>query len=49
MIKIVIDSAIPFIKDVFDNVAFVEYYAGDKISSEIVRDADVLKIGRAHV
>ncbi len=44
MIKIVIDSAIPFIKDVFDNVAFVEYYAGDKISSEIVRDADVLII-----
>lgn len=44
MIKIVIDSAIPFIRNVFDKVAFVEYYAGDKINSEIVRDADVLII-----
>lgn len=44
MIKIVIDNAIPFIKNVFDDVAFVEYHPGDQINSEIVRDADVLII-----
>lgn len=42
MIKIVIDSAIPFIRGVFENVASVEYHVGDKITSDIVKDADVL-------
>ena len=42
--KIVIDSGIPFIKGVFEAYAEVVYAEGRAISSQMVRDADVLVV-----
>lgn len=44
MVKIIIDSAIPFIRGVFEPVAKVEYHDGSNITSDIVKDADALII-----
>ncbi|MFR9636563.1 MAG: 4-phosphoerythronate dehydrogenase [Rikenellaceae bacterium] len=41
-VKIIIDSAIPFIEGVFEPFATVVYVAGSKIDREDVRDADAL-------
>ena len=42
--KFVIDSAIPFIKGIFENYAEVQYCEGESICTETVRDADALVI-----
>ncbi|MDO5442281.1 MAG: 4-phosphoerythronate dehydrogenase [Bacteroidia bacterium] len=42
--KIVVDSAIPFVQGVFEPYANVLYKQGDKISPEDVKDADALLI-----
>jgi len=42
--KIVADSAIPFLKGVFEPYADVNYYPGKEICREYVRDADALII-----
>lgn len=42
--KIVVDSAIPFIKGVFEPYFNVEYYKGAEFSNKIVKDADALVV-----
>lgn len=42
--KLVIDSAIPFVQGVFEPYADIVYRQGDKISAEDVKDADALLI-----
>ncbi len=44
MMKIIIDSAIPYIKGVFEPYAEVEYIAGSNFTAQIVRNADALII-----
>lgn len=43
-LKIIIDSAIPFLESLFESYAEVEYIAGSKINAAQVRDADALII-----
>jgi erythronate-4-phosphate dehydrogenase len=40
--KIIADSKIPFLKGVFEPYGTVEYYAGNEITPEVVKDADAL-------
>ena len=42
MTKIVIDSAIPFVKGVFEPYAEVVYADSDKFNRELIADADAL-------
>lgn len=42
--KIIVDSAIPFIKGVFEPYFNVEYYKGSEFTRQIVKDADVLVV-----
>ena len=42
--KVIIDSAIPFIRGVVEPWAEVVYCSGSKINSEVVRDADALVV-----
>lgn len=43
-IKIVADSAIPFLEGVFEPYADMTYVPGDKIAPDVIRDADALMI-----
>lgn len=42
--KIIIDSAIPFIEGIFEPFAEVVYIQGDRFTADVVRDADALII-----
>lgn len=42
--KIIIEANIPFIKDILEPVAQVEYLSSDKIAPETVKDADALLV-----
>ena len=42
--KIIIDSAIPFIKGVFEPYFNVEYYKGSEFTRQIIEDADALVV-----
>lgn len=40
--KIIADSAIPYLKGIFENICDIEYYPGSEITPERVRNADAL-------
>lgn len=42
--KLIVDSAIPFIKGVFEPYFNVEYYKGSEFTRQIIEDADALVV-----